>query len=139
MKVKLHFRESLPWFGAAAAWIGAAIGALVALAAFTSIDEDVTGDLGLVAWLAIAPGLALALKAILVILRDLNSRQALLLAGLSVAAFVLAAVLHNVVSALFGIEEAVFFTFATFVAPAVLIAALIRAARPGGTSRGLPA
>jgi hypothetical protein len=51
-------------------------------------------------------------------------KKFLILAGSSVAVFILGAFLHNIVS-LFGIEEAVFFTIATIIAPLGLVVGLI--------------
>jgi len=51
-------------------------------------------------------------------------KKFLILAGCSVAVFILGAFLHNIVS-LFGIEEAVFFTIATIIAPLGLVVGLI--------------
>jgi hypothetical protein len=49
----------------------------------------------------------------------------LLIAGISLGAFIISFVLHNALSALFGIEEPVFFTIAVFVAPAAFAVGII--------------
>ncbi|NPV10076.1 MAG: hypothetical protein HPY83_19185 [Anaerolineae bacterium] len=55
-------------------------------------------------------------------------RTFLVIAGASVAAFVVSAVLHNAVSALFGIEEPVFFTIAVLLAPAGFLVGVLGSA-----------
>ncbi len=49
----------------------------------------------------------------------------LMVAGISVAVFILSVFLHNMSSGLFDIEEAVFFTIATIIAPLGLVVGLI--------------
>lgn len=49
----------------------------------------------------------------------------LIVAGSSVAVFILSVFLHNMISSLFGKEEPVFFTIATIIAPLGLIVGLI--------------
>ena len=49
----------------------------------------------------------------------------LLVAGISLGAFIISAVLHNAISGLFGIEEPVFFCIAVFVTPLALAVGLI--------------
>ena len=46
-------------------------------------------------------------------------------AGIALAVFVLSAFLHNAISALFGLEEPVFFFIAVFIAPLALAVGLI--------------
>jgi hypothetical protein len=49
----------------------------------------------------------------------------LLIAGLSIGAFIISVFLHNALSALFGIEEPVFFVIAVIISPAALAAGII--------------
>jgi len=49
----------------------------------------------------------------------------LLVAGISLGAFIISVFLHNALSALFGIEEPVFFTIAVFMAPLGLAVGII--------------
>ena len=49
----------------------------------------------------------------------------LLIAGISVGAFIISVFLHNALSGLFGVEEPVFFCIAVFIAPLALVVGLI--------------
>jgi hypothetical protein len=49
----------------------------------------------------------------------------LLIAGLSIGTFIISVFLHNALSALFGIEEPVFFIIAVIISPAALAAGII--------------
>jgi len=49
----------------------------------------------------------------------------LLVAGISLGAFIISAVLHNALSGLFGVEEPVFFCIAVFVAPLGLVVGIV--------------
>ena len=49
----------------------------------------------------------------------------LLIAGISVGAFIISVFLHNALSGLFGVEEPVFFCIAVFVAPVALAVGII--------------
>jgi hypothetical protein len=136
MRARLHVRESLPWLGAGLAIVAA----LVAFAILAPGDgEAPSWLLATIFWVAVVPGAVLVVKGVLVILRDLRARQALLLAALAVAVLIAAVVLHNVIAALTGAEEPFFFLLALVVAPVVLVAALIRAIHPGGGSPTAPA
>ena len=87
-------------------------------------------------WLAaLAVGVAFV-RGILRAFRRLNRRSALFVALGAFLAIPVAAVLHNVVYGITGEEEAFCFFVALFVAPVVLIAALVRAVVAG--SRGAP-
>jgi hypothetical protein len=87
-------------------------------------------------WLAaLAVGIVLV-RGILYAFRRLNRRSALFVALGALLAIPVAIVLHNVIYAITGEEEAVFFVIALFVGPVVLIAALVRAMLAG--PRGAP-
>ncbi len=45
-------------------------------------------------------------------------KKFLLITGISFGVFIVSVVLHNALSALFGVEEAFFFVIAVFIAPA---------------------
>lgn len=62
--------------------------------------------------------------------RAYSRKQCLQLAAGAVGAFVVAVLLHNVISGLFDIDEPVSFIIATVVCPAAFIGALIAAALP---------
>ncbi len=49
----------------------------------------------------------------------------LLIAGISLAAFIISVFLHNAISGLFGLEEPVFFTIAVFITPLAFAVGLI--------------
>jgi hypothetical protein len=52
-------------------------------------------------------------------------RTFLLIAGISLATFVISVFMHNALSGLFGVEEPVFFCIAVFVAPLAFVVGLI--------------
>ena len=49
----------------------------------------------------------------------------LLIAGMALATFIVSVILHNAVSALLGVEEAVFFVIAVIIAPLALVAGVV--------------
>jgi len=49
----------------------------------------------------------------------------LMVAGISLGAFIISVFLHNALSALFDIEEPVFFTIAVFISPLAFVVGLI--------------
>lgn len=134
---KLHLRDALPWFVPGLVLV---VGAFVAAIVAPESDDERAPSWLLAAffWGVVLPGALLAVKGILVVLRDLTRPQALKLAGLTVVTGIAAVILHNVVSALFNVEEGFFFILALFVAPPVFVAALVRVALPGQAATRAP-
>ncbi|HEX6031915.1 MAG TPA: hypothetical protein VFY90_10830 [Tepidiformaceae bacterium] len=135
MTTKLHVRDSFPWLAAGVGLILLTIAIMVVIAVLVE-DAEESLAFPIAAWVGFVLGGAVILKALLVVIEELGSRQALALAGLTLVGGVLAVVLHNLIYGLFGVEEGVFFILAIFVAPPVLVAALIRAVHPGHGPHG---
>lgn len=122
----LRIRDSVPWIGG-----GIAIAfAVIAILTATSGDED-SAWLAAGWWAGALAGFALVLRGALILSREVTRRQAAFVAGLAVLLLILAVLLHNAIYALFDFEEGVFFIIALFVAPVVLVAALLRVIWPG--------
>jgi len=77
----------------------------------------------------ILPGYALTVWGLVVGTRSLPWARPGRLALGAIGLFVVGVLGHNIVSGLFDIEEAVFFLLGVWIAPALLIAALVRMAR----------
>lgn len=116
-------------------WIGAGF-ALVVLAMTFSIlgDADAHGGelaLFVVTFYAGFAGGAFALvRGALFLMQHMRRQAALRFFAATVGGIVLAIVLHNVVYAITGVEEAFFFLLALLVGPVALVAAVIRLFRP---------
>lgn len=89
-------------------------------------------------WALFIIGAAASIRGALVLLRRARRRTAVRIGLATAAAIPLAIVLHAIVAALTGIEEPVFFAFAVWAGPVLLIAAIIRALRPAGRERTAP-
>lgn len=130
----LHFRESLPWLGAGVGVVVALFGLAMAIAGGTG--ESIGGLAAVIFWILIVPGAYLIVKGLLVLTEGMSSIGTVVLAVLAIVIAVIAVILHNIVSAVVGFEEGFFFMIALFGAPLLLVAAIIRAFRPGGGSPG---
>lgn len=122
--------RSLLWIAGGAAIVVVFL-AVSILAPEDSDDRAPTWLLALVFWVASAVGAFFVVKGLLMVMRKFDRRRSLMLAAGMFLAMVAAIILHNVISALFDVEEGVLFIFALFVAPALIVAALVRAAFPG--------
>jgi len=111
-----------PWV--AVAVVVAVLGGATALALTGAVDDQAVplGALTVVVVAAVA-------VATLAVTRQSRWGGPFRLLPLSVAIFAGGVVLHNVISGLLGIEEAIFFLVALWVAPGVFVAGLIRLAR----------
>lgn len=116
-------------------WIAAGTVLAAVALAFTSMgDEDTHGArlaLAVTAfYVGFTAGAVAMVRGALFFMEHLDRQAALKLVGATLAGIVLAIILHNVVSAITGVEEAFFFLMALLVGPVALTAALIRAFRP---------
>ena len=95
------------------------------------LDEQGKDDAGMAIQMAGIIGLAVATIGIAVLwFRGFSRRRCLQIAAAAVGAFVVAVLVHNVISGLFDTDEPVSFVIATVVCPAALVGALIAAALP---------
>ena len=118
-------------------WIAGGAAIVVVLLALSILAPEDSNDrapawlIALVFWVASAVGGFFVVKGLLMVMRKLDRRRSLMLAAGMFLAMVAAIILHAVIYALFDVEEGVFFIFALFVAPVLIVAALIRAVFPG--------
>lgn len=103
------------------------------------LDENGHDDAGMAIQMVGIIGLAVVTIAIAVLwFRGFSRLRCLQIAAAAVGAFVVAVLVHNVISGLFDVDEPVSFIIATVVCPAALIGALIAAALPRGHAPGTP-
>ncbi len=125
----------MPAWKKALIWIGAGTALCAVALAFAILgDEDTKGGrLALVVtafYVGFSAGAIAMVRGALYLMDHVGRQVAAMTIVVTVAGIVLAIVLHNVVYALTGVEEAFFFVLALFVGPVALIAAFIRLFRP---------
>lgn len=103
------------------------------------LDENGHDDAGMAIQMVGIIGLAVVTIAIAVLwFRGFSRLRCLQIAAAAVGAFLVAVLVHNVISGLFDVDEPVSFIIATVVCPAALIGALIAAVLPRGSATGTP-
>jgi len=110
-----------------------AVATAVLMLPFTVILTEGPGTVQVLAGLFVSAGLVYLLSYLFYDLAEPKMaarrlkllRTFLLLIGISVGAFIISIFLHNALSALFGVEEPVFFTIAVFLSPLALAVGLV--------------
>ena len=110
-----------------------AIATAVLMLPFTVILTEGPGTVQVLAGLFLSAGLVYLLSYLFYDLAEPKMaarrlkllRTFLLLIGISVGVFIISVFLHNALSALFGVEEPVFFTIAVFLSPLALAVGLV--------------
>jgi len=119
-------------------WIAAGLlvagGPIVADVVAGGDDDDSTGavlSLFVVGFsIAIVLGIFAILRGVLIFMEHVDRGAAVKIVLATLGGIVLAVILHNVIYAITGTEEGVFFLLALFVGPVVLVAGIVRAFRP---------
>jgi len=117
-------------------WLLAGTAVLVAglVVSILGGDEDAKGAKLAVAvtvfYVVFVLGAALSVRGVLIFVERFSTGGAIRLALVAFAAIILAILLHNLVYALFEVEEPFFFILALWAGPVALVAAIIRAFRP---------
>lgn len=106
---------------------GPAIIAIGGLLFAIGAPDWLVGSVQILGWLG---GAVLIVWAAVILMRPLPPSRCAMIAVLAIPVFILAVLLHNLVSAIFGGEEPVFFLIALVVAPAMLIGGIIAGLLP---------
>lgn len=117
------------------AWLGGGVALVVVAMAFSILGDADAEGLKLAAIVAafsvgFTAGALAMVRGALLVMAHATRQVALQLLVATIFGIVVAIVLHNVVYAMTGVEEGVFFLSALLVGPVVLVAAIIRAFRP---------
>jgi hypothetical protein len=127
-------RRGLKFWGAGTLVLVAAVGSSILLP--TDLSGAALAGAVAVFYGGFCVAVSLCVRGSLIFLGRAGTETALIVAMATFGAVVLSALLHNVVSAVSGGEEPLFFLLALWVGPCVFIAAIIRAFRPyGGSDR----